>query len=116
MIRIFFSNILNGKQRFMGAIKENNYNEKELEIAYLCDAIAHPARKRIVDLLYKYQFCRNIDLADSLNLSPTAIMNHLTKLKRADLIHIQYGMHHYKVILNSKKIKVLINYLNSISD
>ena len=100
----------------MGATKENNYNEKEIEIAYLCDAIAHPARKRIVDLLSKHHFCRNVELTSLLNLSPTAVMNHLIKLKRAELIEIKYGMHHYKVILNFQRLEVLIDYLSSLSD
>lgn len=46
----------------MGAIKENHYTDKEFETAYLFDAVAHPARKRMVDLLSKYPFCRNTDL------------------------------------------------------
>lgn len=99
----------------MGAIKENHYTDKEFETAYLFDAVAHPARKRMVDLLSKYPFCRNTDLAATLNLSPTATMNHLNKLKRAKLVDIRYEYHHYEVSLNSKQPNRITEYIEGLS-
>lgn len=98
----------------MGATKDNHYTEKEFEIAYLFDAVAHPARKRMVDLLSKYPYCRNADLAIALNLSPTATMNHLNKLKRARLVDIRYEYHHYEVVLNLKQLNKITEYIEGL--
>ncbi len=100
----------------MGAIKDNNYTEKEFEIAHLFDAFGHPARKRMIDLLSQYPFCRNTDLALILNLSPTAIMNHTNKLKRAKLVNIHYKHHHYEIVLNPKRLNMIVNYIEGLSN
>lgn len=114
MVSMFFSLNLNKKTTFMGATKANNYNDIEVEIPTLCDGISHPARKRIVDLLDQYKMCRNIDLTRLLNLSGTAVMNHLIKLQRAELIEITYEVHHYEVRLARKRVRKLIEYLESL--
>lgn len=98
----------------MGAIKDNNYTDKEFEIAYLFDALSHPARKRIVDKLTECPNCRNVDLARYLNLSQTAVMNHLLKMKRAKLIEIHYDLHHYEVILDKKRLETITKYIEGL--
>lgn len=98
----------------MGAIKDNNYSEKELEIAYLFDAISHPARKRIVEYLRDYPFYLNTDLAKLLNLSPATVMNHVIKLKRAGIVKINYRIHCYEVSLNKKRLEIIKDYVESI--
>ncbi len=98
----------------MGAIKENNYTDKEFEIAHLFDAISHPARKRIVEKLTECAYCRNVDLSQYLNLSQTAVMNHLLKMKRAKLIEIHYDYHHYKVILDKKRLELITKFIEGV--
>lgn len=98
----------------MGAIKANNYVEEEINIAMICDAFSHPARKRMIDLLNEHAFLRNIDLVRLLNLSPTAIMNHINTMKRIDLVEISYTMHWYEVRLVRGRLDELIEYLERI--
>jgi DNA-binding transcriptional ArsR family regulator len=98
----------------MGAIKANNYVEEEISIAMLCDAISHPARKRMLDLLNDHVYLRNIDLVRLLNLSPTAIMNHINTMKKVDLVEINYSMHWYEVRLVRGRLDELIEYLEKI--
>jgi predicted transcriptional regulator len=100
----------------MGAIKENNYTDHEFEIAHLFDAIGHPARKRIIEILNQHNFHKNIDLAEYLNLSPACVMNHLNKLKRADLVSIRYDVHYYEIRLNKIRLKKIAEYIHGIME
>lgn len=97
----------------MGIIKENNYTEEEMEISQLFDAISHPARKRILDLLKERYVLRNIDLSDILNLSPTAVMNHLNKLRDSRIISVEYFIHFHVLSLNKERLKKIVSYLET---
>lgn len=105
---------LNRKPLKMGAIKDNNYTEKEFEIAHLFDALSHPARKRTIEYLKDVPFYMNTDLARLLNLSPASVMNHMIKLKRAKLVKITYQLHCYEVSLNRKRLEAIIDYVDGV--
>jgi len=95
----------------MGIIKDNNYSEQELEIAKLFDAVSHPARKRILDLLQVNLVLRNTDLSSILNLTPTAVRNHLNKLKETRIIETYYDIHHHEIVLNPERLRLISDYL-----
>lgn len=109
-----FSTKLNRKLSFMGAIKSNNYSQEELQLALLGRAISHPARKKIIDRLVTFKTYRNIDFSKELNLSPTAVKNHLDTLKAAHLIRTIYMVHYYEVILEPEGFKLLNEFLRKI--
>ena len=95
----------------MGARKNINYSNEELLIAQICNAMAHPARaKMILKLLNKGTF-RNTDLAKLLNLSTSTIHNHVYRLKHADLIHLEYAENSYYVTLKPDSIELLKSML-----
>jgi len=86
----------------MGAIKTNNYSEKEQELYLIARAFANPARIRMVQLLKNGSELRNIDLCEALNLSKPTVKSHIRMLNEAGLLNIQYLMHCYKISLNDK--------------
>lgn len=100
----------------MGIIKDNNYTDEELEIAKLFDAISHPARKRILDLLKENYVLRNIDLSELLNLSTTAVMNHLNKLRETRIIEDRYFIHYHIIVLKKDRLKKLTDYLETFNE
>jgi DNA-binding transcriptional ArsR family regulator len=73
--------------------------------------LAHPARINMIEILREVGVYRNTDFAKKLNLSPTAIGNHIGKLKDAELVDIYYGPHHYLITLNPKNLRRLSLFL-----
>ena len=53
----------------MGAIKPNNYNDTELNISRLTDAIGHPIRTRMLELIKQNPFITQTQLEILLPLS-----------------------------------------------
>ena len=70
----------------MGAIKTAEYTQKELELAKIARALAHPARVAILNLLLKKQACVCGDIVGELPLSQSTVSQHLKELKDAGLI------------------------------
>lgn len=95
----------------MGASKPNSYTEKELQISTIARALAHPARINMIQILREFKTYRNVDFARALKLSPTAIGNHIDKLKDAELVDIYYGPHHYLISLRSANLNRLSLFL-----
>jgi ArsR family transcriptional regulator, arsenate/arsenite/antimonite-responsive transcriptional repressor len=95
----------------MGASKPNNYSEKELHLSTIARALAHPARISMIQILREVKTFRNTDFAKKLRLSPTAIGNHIDKLKDAELVDIYYGPHHYLISLRTKNLRRLSLFL-----
>ena len=84
---------LNRKTDKMGLTKENNYNEDELKFSAIAGAFGHPARRRIIDLVLSYNFVRNIDLPNYLNLHQSTVTQHINCLKKSGLIKCNYHIH-----------------------
>jgi len=70
----------------MGASKDILFNKKDVDLANLAKAIAHPARIAILRLLVKRNTCVCGDLVDELPLAQSTISQHLKALKNAGLI------------------------------
>jgi len=85
----------------MGAIKSNNYTQREQDLFLIARAFAHPARIRIMKMLHSGMGLRNVDLSVELNLSKKTIKEHVDMIKDAKLIRIDYFMHYYLISLNS---------------
>lgn len=84
----------------MGASKTKQFSENEKLIANIGRALSHPARVRILEILYEKDWCKNVDLTKYLELSPSSVNNHLEKLKQADIIKVDFFPNFYKVSLN----------------
>ncbi len=91
----------------MGARKDADYSYEELLIAQICNALAHPARAKMILKLLNNGTFRNTDLAKLLKLSTSTIHNHVYRLKHADLIHLEYAENAYYVTLKPDSIDLL---------
>ncbi len=74
----------------MGLIKANDYNGEEWQISIITKAMAHPARKRIVELVLEQHCVRNADLPALLNLHQATVTQHLGVLYQANVIRPIY--------------------------
>ncbi|MEL6986334.1 MAG: metalloregulator ArsR/SmtB family transcription factor, partial [Bacteroidota bacterium] len=70
----------------MGASKESLFSKREIELANMAKALAHPARIAILKQLAKRQSCICNDLVEGLPLAQSTISQHLKALKNAGLI------------------------------
>ena len=62
------------------------FTEKQILIARFGDALGHPARIAILDLLSKQTCCFHGDMAEFLPIANSTISQHLKVLKEAGLI------------------------------
>ncbi len=70
----------------MGASKTELFIEKDVELAAMAKAIAHPARIAILRKLIKMDTCVCGDLVEELGLAQPTISQHLKELKNVGLI------------------------------
>ena len=66
--------------------KTAGFKERQVSIATLAKALAHPARIAILDILGKRDHCICGELVDALPLSQASVSRHLKALKDAGLI------------------------------
>ena len=93
----------------MGLRKPQDYSEKEISTALFGRAIAHPVRVKIINLLHKNRLTLK-DIGKTVNLSPTAVRNHIQILQDARLLSVEYKVHFLLYTLNSE------NYRQSFTD
>lgn len=85
----------------MRQFKPNNYTLEDLEVTVIGEAICHPARKRIIQLLKENQNLTNTRLSKIMNLSKPSITGHLIKLSDANIVAYKYNIHEYKIKLTT---------------
>ena len=71
----------------MGATKSDLFTKKQVEVAAMAKAIAHPARIAILQHLAKMDACVCGELVSELGLAQATISQHLKELKNVGLIH-----------------------------
>lgn len=71
----------------MGATKSELFSKKQLQVAAMAKAIAHPARIAILQHLAASNACICGDLVEELGLAQATISQHLKELKAVGLIH-----------------------------
>lgn len=105
MFQIYFLTNLNKKPIYslkMGLIKPNNYNQDETKFARIANALSHPARKRIIEIIKTTETIRSTDLTEKLNLNRASVNRHLSSLKQANLIEAIYNIHFENFILKTE--------------
>jgi DNA-binding transcriptional ArsR family regulator len=70
----------------MGISKTEDFTIKQNKIAMYSNALAHPARVAILQILSKKQKCICGDIVDDLPLSQSTVSQHLKELKEAGFI------------------------------
>lgn len=89
----------------MGLIKPNNYDHTEVYFSRIANALSHPARRRVIQLIQDGEFVTQTTLTRFLNLSQTAVNRHVSILKRAELIACDYAVHYDLLRLNEKTLE-----------
>lgn len=111
---MIFLSKLNKKVYKMRLIKPNNYDEFDMKIAYLGDALSHPVRKRIIEHLFETHSRTSADFSRLLNLSKPVISQHMLKLEEADLIRYNYDVHFERIELKVEAFEELMNFLTDL--
>ena len=70
----------------MAKSKIESFSKEEVELADIAKALSHPARIRILKILYEKNTCITGCLVDNLPLSQSTVSQHLMELKRVNLI------------------------------
>jgi len=97
----------------MGATKTKQYSKKNINLAKIANALAHPARLTIVEILKEHKMLRNVEFQTILQLSPSTIHTHMQKLISAEIIKINYLPHQYIVHLIPEKLEELDDFINN---
>ena len=99
----------------MGASKLDHFTEKQIEIAKLTKAIAHPARVSILEYLLKVDSCICGDIVNELPLAQPTVSQHLKELKTAGIIKGNTEGNAICYCIDEKVITILIQYFSSIT-
>ena len=78
-----------------------NYTLEDFEVTVIGEAICHPARKQIIQLVKANKNLTNTRLSKILNLSKPAVAKHLIKLSDANIVNYKYNIHEFKIKLNT---------------
>lgn len=70
----------------MAKAKLDEFTKNENELSEIAKALAHPARIRILKILFNSNVCMTGDIVDLLPLSQSTVSQHLMELKRVGLI------------------------------
>jgi DNA-binding transcriptional ArsR family regulator len=70
----------------MAKAKTEEFTDKEVQLADLAKALSHPARVRILNILFENNICMTGDIVDLLPLSQSTVSQHLIELKKVGLI------------------------------
>ena len=70
----------------MAKAKTEEFTEREVQLADLAKALSHPARIRILNILFENNICMTGDIVDLLPLSQSTVSQHLVELKKVGLI------------------------------
>ena len=77
----------------MRQFKPNNYTLEDFEVTVIGEAMCHPVRKRIIQLLKANKDLTNTRLSKILNLSKPSVTGHLSKLSDANIVSYKYNIH-----------------------
>ena len=70
----------------MAKTRKEEFTKKEVELSDMAKALAHPARIRILNILFENNICMTRDIVDLLPLSQSTVSQHLVELKKVGLI------------------------------
>lgn len=96
----------------MGATKTIQYSNSTLELAKIANALGHPARITIIELLGENPQLRMIDFTSILTLSWPTVYDHFKKLESAKIISYSFTPNEYQVHLKIKKLQDLGYFLD----
>lgn len=89
----------------MGASKTHQYTVREIQAAKIANALGHPARLKILKILNRQGYSRNIDLVNELHLVRSTVNSHLMKLFSAGLIDLEFCSNCYHIKPNLRAME-----------
>jgi len=96
----------------MRLIKPDNYLPSELYLSKIADAMSHPFRRKILEMLLNSEISTRSELLNYSKLSKVAIYNHVRILINADLIECIYHIHFEELRLNYSALAEMKNYMD----
>ena len=100
----------------MRLIKPDNYLPEEIYISILANALSHPFRRRIIELILSGEVCSRAEILGRTKLSKVAVYNHVEILINANLITTVYQVHFELLQLNLSAFSEMKNYLSEICE
>jgi DNA-binding transcriptional ArsR family regulator len=100
----------------MRLIKPDNYQPKEICISITANALSHPFRRRIIELILAGEISTRTEILKRTKLSKVAVYNHVEILINAKLITTVYHVHFEILQLNLTALSEMKNYLSEICD
>lgn len=97
----------------MGASKLANYSQETIQLSTIARALAHPARIEIITYLKHHPTVTGIELINLLKLSKSTVIEHVSKLKRANLVKADYYPHCYQLSLIHENIRDLSGFISN---
>ena len=97
----------------MAYAKTDLFDPKLNTAAVLFKALSHPARLAILQYLAETKVCITGDISDELPLSRTTVNQHLTELKKAELIQGTVDGAKVNYCLNPNKINEMIDVVTA---
>lgn len=89
----------------MAEKKLDEFTRDEIFLADLAKSLSHPARIKILKILYDSSTCMCGDIVDQLPLSQSTVSQHLKELKRVGLIQGEIEGPKICYCLNGSKLK-----------
>ena len=99
----------------MGATKSEHFTEKQIELAKLAKALAHPARIAILDYLASVNTCICGDIVKEVQLAQPTVSQHLKELKNAGLIKGSIEGNSICYCIDQNALENLSEYLDNLS-
>lgn len=96
-------------------MKKKAYAPKQIEMATLAKALAHPARVAIMDYLASVDTCICGDIVSELPLAQPTVSQHLKELKNAGLIKGTIEGNAVCYCIDEKTLEIFKEYINQIS-
>jgi len=98
----------------MAKAKINNFTKKEIQLSEIAKSLAHPARVRILNILFENNVCITGDIVDQLPLSQSTVSQHLIELKKVGLIKGEIEGLKTCYCLNNKIVESTKTILNNL--
>lgn len=93
----------------MRLIKPISYLPEEIIFARIADALNHPIRKRVIELLQKKPFQTQRELLHYFDISTPSFHRHIKVLKQSGLLCGEYHVHFEALWVNEQTLIQFIN-------
>jgi ArsR family transcriptional regulator len=98
----------------MSYTKKDLFEKNEIDLADIAKALAHPARIKILKILYNRKTCICGKIVNELPLAQATVSQHLKELKRIGLIDGEIDGLTVCYCLNRKKLKLILSKLTTL--